>query len=399
MMEFVKGQKAKLSDLGAGSKIEIGIDIAPGSGQSIDVSCFGLDEAGKLSDERYMIFYNQRLSPCGGIEQCGSRNGFRDFFTIDFQKLATTIRRLVFTATIDGTGNMSSTGASRLVIFSDGQPKVSFAFTGQTFVNEKAVMIAEIYSKDVWRFAANGQGFAGGLNALVAHFGGTVADSNNSRPAPSQPPAPAPTPLPPERPKVNISKVSLDKRGASATVDLRKGGGKQPIYINLNWNKPEKGFFSFMQAEAADLDLGCMFLLQDGSKGVIQPLGNSFGSRDSAPYIFLDKDDRTGQAADGENMCIYRPDQIKLVVVFAMIYEGTDNFTTVGGKLTIKDTQGSEITIPLNNPDSRRLFCAVAHITQTNSQITITKDELYFSNHQECDKHYGFGFRWVAGSK
>lgn len=169
--------------------------------------------------------------------------------------------------------------------------------------------------------------------------------------------------------------------------------------FNLNWNKPEKGFFSFTQAEAADLDLGCMFLLQDGSKGVIQPLGNSFGSRDSAPYIFLDKDDRTGQAADGENMCIYRPDQIKLVVVFAMIYEGTDNFTTVGGKLTIKDTQGSEITIPLNNPDSRRLFCAVAHITQTNSQITITKDELYFSNHQECDKHYGFGFRWVAGSK
>ena len=45
-------------------------------------------------------------------------------------------------------------------------------------------MLTEIYFKnDLWRMAAIGQGFNGGLTALVRHFGGEVAE--NSSPAPT----------------------------------------------------------------------------------------------------------------------------------------------------------------------------------------------------------------------
>jgi len=186
-------------------------------------------------------------------------------------------------------------------------------------------------------------------------------------------------------------------------VSLKKGGGVQPIHINLNWDKPEapKGIMGFLRGapEAADLDLGCMYRLKDGMKGVIQPLGERFGSRTHPPYIFLDKDDRSGASSDGENLYLVRPDLIDLVVVFAMIYEGSATFATVNGRLRIKDEGGSEVFVPLNTPDPRNTFCAVATIRPDGSSIRITKEERYFFGHKECDEVYGFGFRWVAGSK
>ncbi len=212
----------------------------------------------------------------------------------------------------------------------------------------------------------------------------------------SAPPAPAAPPAGP-------AKVSLDKRGASSAVNLKKGGGVQAVHINLNWNRPEaaKGIMGFLRGtpEAADLDLGCMYRMKDGMKGVIQPLGERFGSRTHPPYIFLDKDDRSGASNDGENLYILRPDLIDLVVVFAMIYEGTATFATVGARLTLKDEGGAEVFVPLNNPDPRNTFCAVASIRPEGGSIRVTKEERYFFGHKECDAQYGFGFRWVAGSK
>jgi uncharacterized protein (AIM24 family) len=62
-----------------------------------------------------------------------------------------------------------------------------YPFAGSDFSAERAVMIADIYRKGVWRVAAIGQGFQGGLAELIRSYGGEVADE----PAPAQP-APAP---------------------------------------------------------------------------------------------------------------------------------------------------------------------------------------------------------------
>lgn len=203
--------------------------------------------------------------------------------------------------------------------------------------------------------------------------------------------------------------INLDKSGDTYSINLRKKASSSPgdlphvtVHANLNWEQPEpKGFLGklFAASNAPDLDLGCMFETQDGMKGVIQPLGNNFGSQDQAPYILLDKDDRSGSASDGENMFLYRPDLLKRVMFFAMIYEGANNFQSVGGRMRFSISGGETVTLALNNPDTRSTFCAAALITHQQGELVISKEERYFKSHLEADRHYQFGFRWVEGSK
>lgn len=401
MLEMKRGQKARIADLTQEMKLTVVLEYGRTDGRALDVSCFGLDANGSLSDERYLIFYNQKSSPCRSLISISSSPG-QDRFRVELSSLPQTVRRLVFTASLDGDGNMSGLSASRFQLLAGGVEIARFSFSGADFVSERAVMVCEIYFKDVWRLAAVGQGFAGGLSALLSHFGGQeLVESSPPAPTPPRLPIP-PTPTQPSSP-VKLTKVVLEKKGSSQTVNLAKGQHAQPIHINLNWDNPNAkrtGVFGmFGGGEAPDLDLGCMYELTDGSKGVIQPLGENFGSRTHAPYIFLDKDDRSGASSDGENLYINRPELIRRVMVFSLIYDGAANYAAVNGRLTIKDHQGNEILVPLSNPDAARTFCSICLIERTGTGVVIRKDELYFRGHDQADGHYGFGFRWVAGQK
>ena len=56
------------------------------AGNSVyDYSCFGVDAAGKLSDDRYMIFYNQTQSPNNEIVFSQNNEGAK--FSINLSKL------------------------------------------------------------------------------------------------------------------------------------------------------------------------------------------------------------------------------------------------------------------------------------------------------------------------
>jgi tellurite resistance protein TerA len=418
---FVRGEKAKLGDLTSGLQVTVAVTIE--GADTYDVSCFGVDAAGKLSDDRYFIFYNQRSSPEGSIVSSGPGGGDLETFTIDLSRVPPAIQRLVFTTTIDSAGTMSAVRSGALRLQAGGAEVARFGFSGADFAAEKALILGELYLKDIWRFAAVGQGFNGGLSALLAHFGGeeTTAAAPPAQggppppptgPAPAQggpPPPPTgrppagPPPAPVAPPTVNLGKVRLDKTGDKRTVSLAKGAGNQPIHINLNWNQgggtAKRGLLSRASSSAPDLDLGCMYELKDGSKSVIQPVGKRFGSQTGPPYIYLDKDDRSGADTDGENLFILRPDQIRRVMVFAMIYEGASDFGSVGGRMTLRDQAGSETEIQLDNSDPNRAFCSVCLIEENGGTLTITKEERYFRGHEEADRHYGFGFSWKAGSK
>ncbi len=201
--------------------------------------------------------------------------------------------------------------------------------------------------------------------------------------------------------------ITLQKRGDKHQINLSKEQKVQlKVDVNLNWNSVEAKssgllgkLFGGGSSAAPDLDLGCMYELNDGSKGVIQPLGGNFGSLTAPPFIFMDKDDRSGRAADGENMVIVRPDTIKRVLVFALIYQGAKDFRTVNGRMHFKMSNGEEIRIELDNPGENQLFCAAAMIQFTEAGVVMTKEERYFNGHRAADDHYGFGFQWTTGSK
>ncbi|TCN45119.1 tellurite resistance protein TerA [Rhodococcus sp. SMB37] len=204
---------------------------------------------------------------------------------------------------------------------------------------------------------------------------------------------------------VNLSKINLTKE--SPTVSLSKGGSGQGVTrVNLNWSRGEqkKGFLAKLTGAAGgvDLDLGCLYELTDGSKGVIQALGNSFGSLNTPPYIHLDGDDRTGSAQGGENMHINleRPELIKRVLIFAMIYEGAANWAAVDGVVTLTQPSGPEIEVRLDSPNNGARICAIAMLQSTGQGVTVQRLVEYVNGSQsDLDRQYGWGMQWQAGRK
>ncbi|MFI9826305.1 TerD family protein [Streptomyces sp. NPDC051913] len=187
--EFQRGHKAKVSDLTAGTDLYVGVQIT-GPGLSFDISCFGLDADERLSDDRYFVFFNQPKSPEESIQLLGAQAGDTESFRITLDRVPAQIQKLSFTATIDGAGQMSQVAPGYLRIVAGGEEVARYSFNGSEFSTERAVMLGDFYLKDVWRFAAVGQGFDGGLEALLKNFGGEVMEEETpAAPAPQQPQA------------------------------------------------------------------------------------------------------------------------------------------------------------------------------------------------------------------
>ncbi|MCR5165858.1 MAG: TerD family protein [Oscillospiraceae bacterium] len=135
---------------------------------------FGVDSNDKLSDERYMIFYNQPVSPGNAVSM---RTEGQDFiYTIDLGKLPGNIVKLVFTVSIDGNGTMGEIESHTLRILQNGSVCAELEISGSDFRREKAIIGMEIYNKTVWRCSIVARGFDGGLADLLANFGGQLAD-------------------------------------------------------------------------------------------------------------------------------------------------------------------------------------------------------------------------------
>jgi stress response protein SCP2/uncharacterized protein (AIM24 family) len=186
--EFQRGHKARISDLTAGTDLYVGIQISA-PGLSFDISCFGLDADERLSDDRYFVFFNQPKSPEESIQLLGAQAGDTESFRVTLDRIPSSIQKLSFTATVDGAGQMSQVHSGYIRIVAGGEEVARYAFNGSEFSTERAVMLGDFYLKDVWRFAAVGQGFDGGLEALLKNFGGEVLEEETPEAAPQQPQA------------------------------------------------------------------------------------------------------------------------------------------------------------------------------------------------------------------
>lgn len=202
---------------------------------------------------------------------------------------------------------------------------------------------------------------------------------------------------------VSLSKITLTKSAPS--VSLTKGGGGQ-LRVNLQWTaRPDsasKGFFKATKP-AIDLDLACLWEFSDGTKGVVQALGNAFQAPAQGPAIVrLDGDDRSGSNAGGENLFVdlNQVDRIRRVLVFAFIYEGAPNWAGADGVVTLYPVQGPEIEVRLDDAGSNARFCVIAQLVNQGGQLVVNREVRYIQGSQRTvDEAYGWGLRWQAGSK
>jgi tellurite resistance protein TerA len=204
---------------------------------------------------------------------------------------------------------------------------------------------------------------------------------------------------------VSLSKVSLTK--AAPKVSLTKQGSSTGMLrVNLNWKARQRGGRLFRRGGSSiDLDLGCLYEFTDGSKGVVQALGYSFsasprGVRENV--IRLDGDDRSGSNAAGENLFINLAyaNQIKRVMVFALIYEGVANWAAADGVVTLFPASGAQVEVRLNGARHGARICGVAMLESDGADLSVRREVNYIKGSQsDLDRAYGWGMNWTPGSK
>ncbi|MER7723569.1 Tellurium resistance [Streptomyces sp. NPDC096323] len=210
-----------------------------------------------------------------------------------------------------------------------------------------------------------------------------------------------------------------------ATVSLTKQGALSGnLRVNLSWQmrtsdiggrsrqsgrllRPLKLFQpDVVQAHTrgvanVDLDLGCMYELTDGTKGVVQPLGNLLGDLNGPPYIKLSGDDRFGSAS-GETVYVNldQREQIKRMLFFVYIYDQTPAFDRTHAKVTLYPGNGPRIEIELEERAPQARSCAVFTLENIKGELIVRREVKFVYGFQsELDRLYGYGMQWGRGYK
>lgn len=146
-MDLQRGQRDKLDKyININGKIDIEMSISGSA--NYDFCCFGVDANDKLSDDRYMIFYNQVASPNREISYSGTGTSAK--FIVHLASLPMNINKLVFTVSIDGNSTMRNINSHTVNIGQNGTNMLRLQLSGNDFNQEKAIISIELYRKDVW---------------------------------------------------------------------------------------------------------------------------------------------------------------------------------------------------------------------------------------------------------
>lgn len=450
-------------------RIELGWRAGPGV-PDVDASALLL-ASGKVRSDADFVFYNQAAHSSGAVRHEGKRTAgdtVSDTLSVDLARVEPAIDTVVLAGSADGGTFGQVPGLHIRVLDAAGGAEIA-RFDSEDATVETAFVLGELYRRQgAWKFRAVGQGYQSGLSGLATDFGITVDDEPRQTPAqpavPAPAPAPAPavppnagqnpyaaaqspyaapappsgppagayppppptaasTPLPPPPPTapapaaapapVSLSKVTLTKEAPAVSL-TKQGGTSGTMRVNLNWqvHKQFSGWASKLGKAMAmhndlDLDLGALFELADGSKGVVQALGNSFGSLHQPPFIQLDADDRTGARAAGENLTINLDHQqsFRRILVFVTIYEGARSFANLNATVTLQPQFGAPIDFSLDECTVQSPVCALALITNTGSELVVQREARYLvpqrgvSPQRTLDHTYGWGMNWTPGRK
>ena len=151
-----------------------------------------------------------------------------------------------------------------------------------------------------------------------------------------------------------------------------------------------------------DLDLGCLYELTDGTRGVIQAFGKKFGAYDSPPYIKLSGDERTGDTEGyDETISINgkKWDEIKRIIFYTYIYEGVTDWAQVKPEIHIDVPDKTPLIVTLHSSYKELNLCVIAGVERVRRGMRVTNHTEYFPGHAEMDRAFGFGIHWGDGYK
>lgn len=174
-----RGQRLPMPDLSTRHQFVLRAEL-PGI-DAPDLSVFGVNEERRLADDRYFIFYNQTASP----ERAMMFDPADRSFWIDLEGLPLGVHRLIFAATTDDQA-FSALYSGTVSLEDSEHAGVRFGVDGSLFQDERALILLELYRhQGTWRVMGVGQGFSGGLQALLENLGGKALTDPAPPSAPS----------------------------------------------------------------------------------------------------------------------------------------------------------------------------------------------------------------------
>ncbi|WP_189743783.1 TerD family protein [Streptomyces tendae] len=425
-------------------RVELGWRSGPGVPDA-DASALLL-VGGKVRSDADFVFYNQPAHASGAVRHEGKRDAggrVTDSLLVDLARVEPAIETVILAASSDG-GPFGRVPDLYIEVRDTAQNTVVARFDNPGASVETAFVLGEFYRRQgAWKFRAVGQGYDSGLEGLATDYGISVDEPQHAPPATPPAPAPAPAPPAPAQPAptappappahpvtapppppatappapsaepVRLTKVTLTKAAPSVSL-TKQGGTSGAMRVNLNWQvrKQFSGWARKLGRPVAmhddlDLDLCCLYELSDGSKGVVQALGNAFGALHQPPFIHLDGDDRTGAVSTGENLTISLDHQryFRRILVFVTIYEGARSFADLHATVTLQPQYGAPVDFSLDECTVPSTVCALALITNTGSDLVVQREARYLvpdrgvSPQRTVDYAYGWGMNWTPGRK
>ncbi len=444
-MQMLKGSNTPVPTTAL--RVEVGWRTGPGVPDA-DASALLL-VSGKVRSDADFVFYNQPAHSSGALRHEGKRTAgdrVTDTLLADLARVEPAIDTIVLAASADG-GPFGRVPDLYIEVRDTARDTPVARFDNPGATTETAFVLGEFYRRQgAWKFRAVGQGYSSGLEGLATDYGITVDEPQQAAPTPAAPaPAPAapapptaapaaypPSPVapaayppppaaqpaapppPPAAPApVRLTKVTLTKAAPSVSL-TKQGGTSGALHVNLNWqvHKQFSGWSSKFGRPAAmhsdlDLDLCALYELTDGSKGVVQALGNAFGSLHQPPFILLDGDDRTGAVASGENLTVNLDHKhaFRRILVFVTIYEGARSFADLDATVTLQPQHGAPIEFSLDECTVPSPVCALALITSSGGDLVVQREARYLvpergvSPQRTVDHAYGWGMNWTPGRK
>ncbi|MDX2946743.1 MULTISPECIES: TerD family protein [Streptomyces] len=414
----------------AALRVELGWRSGPGVPDA-DASALLL-VGGKVRSDADFVFYNQPAHSSGAVRHEGKRDAagqVTDSLLVDLARVEPAIETVVVVASADG-GTFGQVPGLYIRVLDERAGTEVARYDSADAGVETAFVLGEFYRRQgAWKFRAVGQGYSTGLEGLATDYGITVDEPQQAAPpvaapAPVAPPvtvpppvttAPPPPPAPPAAAPapVRLTKVTLTKEAPAVSL-TKQGGTSGAMRVNLNWEvrKQFKGWGSKLGRAVAmhadlDLDLCALFELSDGSKGVVQALGNAFGSLGQPPFIHLDGDDRTGAVSSGENLTVNldHKQYFRRILIFVTIYEGARSFADLHATVTLQPQHGAAIDFSLDECTVPSTVCALALITNQGGDLIVQREARYLvpergvSPQRTVDYAYGWGMNWTPGRK
>lgn len=187
MVNLSKGGNVSLEKADPGIKkviVGLGWDPRATAGEQFDLDAVillvGAD--GKVLDDKHLVFYNSKVSPCGGVVHAGDSrdgagNGDDETVNVDLDKVAPGVQKIIFAVSIHEavtrkqTFGQVSNAKIRLLNDLTKAEVIRFDLSEDSSV-ESSMIFGELYRHNgEWKFKAVAQGFAGGLAELVRNYG------------------------------------------------------------------------------------------------------------------------------------------------------------------------------------------------------------------------------------